>query len=236
MTLGSVTALTSATRLAAANTRLQAEVRARWSTSRLPAAGSSTPATRNTERLERRLHEEQVLALRRWARPCAAAEDVGLERQTTDESFARRVRSRNPWRSGVGSHEGSIPACSPSMGWSVRSPPSWNVPGPRRGEVETAIGCRRGRGRRLLRVRRGAGERGEVFVRVEGQRVRHRRRRSRRGGGRGRWSGGADPARGSGLRGLADRVATLRGTIRVGTAAGGGTRLTAEIPLGGENL
>ena len=48
--------------------------------------------------------------------------------------------------------------------------------------------------------------------------------------------GGADPARGSGLRGLSDRVATLRGTIRVESAAGRGTRLTAEIPLGGEGL
>ena len=47
--------------------------------------------------------------------------------------------------------------------------------------------------------------------------------------------GGADPARGSGLRGLADRVATLGGTIRVERAAGGGTRLAAEIPLGGED-
>ena len=46
--------------------------------------------------------------------------------------------------------------------------------------------------------------------------------------------GGADPARGSGLRGLADRVETLGGTLRVGSAPGRGTRLAAEIPLGGE--
>jgi signal transduction histidine kinase len=45
--------------------------------------------------------------------------------------------------------------------------------------------------------------------------------------------GGADPARGSGLRGLADRVETLGGTFRVWSAPGRGTRLTAEIPLGG---
>ena len=56
-----------------------------------------------------------------------------------------------------------------------------------------------------------------------------------------RWSveddgvGGADPARGSGLRGLADRVATLGGTMQVGDAPGRGTRLAAEIPLGGED-
>jgi signal transduction histidine kinase len=46
--------------------------------------------------------------------------------------------------------------------------------------------------------------------------------------------GGADPAHGSGLRGLADRVETLGGTLRVESVPGRGTRLAAEIPLGGQ--
>jgi signal transduction histidine kinase len=46
--------------------------------------------------------------------------------------------------------------------------------------------------------------------------------------------GGADPAYGSGLRGLADRVETLGGTLRVQSTPGRGTRLAAEIPLGGQ--
>jgi signal transduction histidine kinase len=46
--------------------------------------------------------------------------------------------------------------------------------------------------------------------------------------------GGADPGRGTGLRGLADRVEALGGTLHVESPAGGGTRLAAEIPLGGE--
>ena len=46
--------------------------------------------------------------------------------------------------------------------------------------------------------------------------------------------GGADPAHGSGLRGLADRVETLGGTLRVESTPGHGTRLAAEIPLGGQ--
>jgi signal transduction histidine kinase len=46
--------------------------------------------------------------------------------------------------------------------------------------------------------------------------------------------GGADPAHGSGLRGLADRVETLGGTLLVESTSGHGTRLAAEIPLGGE--
>ena len=42
--------------------------------------------------------------------------------------------------------------------------------------------------------------------------------------------GGADPNRGSGLRGLEDRVSAVRGTICVDSPAGGGTRVQAEIP------
>ena len=42
--------------------------------------------------------------------------------------------------------------------------------------------------------------------------------------------GGADTERGTGLRGLADRVETLGGRLRIGSPAGGGTRVRAEIP------
>jgi signal transduction histidine kinase len=45
--------------------------------------------------------------------------------------------------------------------------------------------------------------------------------------------GGADAARGSGLRGLADRVAALDGTLSLDSPRGRGTRLRAEIPGGG---
>lgn len=42
--------------------------------------------------------------------------------------------------------------------------------------------------------------------------------------------GGADTERGSGLRGLADRVEALGGRLRVWSPHGGGTRVEAEIP------
>ena len=42
--------------------------------------------------------------------------------------------------------------------------------------------------------------------------------------------GGADATRGSGLRGLADRVAALDGTLAMESPPGGGTRLRAELP------
>jgi signal transduction histidine kinase len=43
--------------------------------------------------------------------------------------------------------------------------------------------------------------------------------------------GGADPAAGSGLRGLLDRVAALGGRLTVTSPQGGGTIVTAELPL-----
>ena len=42
--------------------------------------------------------------------------------------------------------------------------------------------------------------------------------------------GGADPQAGSGLRGLADRLAALDGTITVVSPVGGGTKISAQIP------
>jgi signal transduction histidine kinase len=43
--------------------------------------------------------------------------------------------------------------------------------------------------------------------------------------------GGADPANGSGLRGLADRVGALAGRFEVDSTSGWGTRVRAELPL-----
>jgi signal transduction histidine kinase len=42
--------------------------------------------------------------------------------------------------------------------------------------------------------------------------------------------GGADPVRGSGLSGLADRVAALDGRLDIVSPEGAGTTLRAEIP------
>ncbi|GAA3549588.1 sensor histidine kinase [Kribbella ginsengisoli] len=44
--------------------------------------------------------------------------------------------------------------------------------------------------------------------------------------------GGADPAAGSGLGGLADRVASVDGVLRVESKPGDGTRVVAEFPCG----
>jgi signal transduction histidine kinase len=44
--------------------------------------------------------------------------------------------------------------------------------------------------------------------------------------------GGADPASGTGLRGLGDRLSALDGTLEIVSPRGGGTRLLARIPTG----
>jgi signal transduction histidine kinase len=43
--------------------------------------------------------------------------------------------------------------------------------------------------------------------------------------------GGADPASGTGLRGLADRVDALGGRLEVDSPPGGGTRVSARLPV-----
>jgi signal transduction histidine kinase len=48
--------------------------------------------------------------------------------------------------------------------------------------------------------------------------------------------GGADPATGSGLRGLLDRVAAVDGTLEVVSPSGGGTTVTARIPSSAPTL
>ena len=44
--------------------------------------------------------------------------------------------------------------------------------------------------------------------------------------------GGADETAGTGLQGLADRVAALDGTLRILSPPGAGTVVTAELPCG----
>ena len=43
--------------------------------------------------------------------------------------------------------------------------------------------------------------------------------------------GGADPARGSGLSGLAQRVRTVDGRLEIASPPGGPTQVTVRIPL-----
>ena len=77
----------------------------------------------------------------------------------------------------------------------------------------------------LANVQKHAGAQ-QVVVRGDGRRRRARSSRSRDDG-----AGGAD-AEGGGLRGLADRVEALGGTLDVDSPTGGGTRVVARLPVG----
>ena len=44
-------------------------------------------------------------------------------------------------------------------------------------------------------------------------------------------TGGADPSRGTGLRGLADRIDVLGGRLEVDSPPGAGTSIRASVPL-----
>ena len=48
--------------------------------------------------------------------------------------------------------------------------------------------------------------------------------------------GGADPSSGTGLRGLADRLESINGSLEVRSPIGGGTRLLARIPVSAAEL
>ena len=97
--------------------------------------------------------------------------------------------------------------------------------------VERGRAARRQRARRVLPRQRVAHERAQL-----------RRRRGRAGPHRARdeavlveivddGAGGADPAAGTGLRGLADRIDALEGRLEVESPPGAGTRVSARLPL-----
>ena len=127
---------------------------------------------------------------------------------------------------------GIHPACSRSAGWARRSMPSLAAgadPGRDRRAARRAA-RRAGRGGGVLRRRRGDHERRQVRARVacDGRRPPLQRRTTVTVPDDG--VGGADPAHGSGLRGLAARVEALNGRLDVDSPPERGTTVSAEIP------
>ena len=90
---------------------------------------------------------------------------------------------------------------------------------------------RAGRVRLLLRGRRGPGQRGTALRRAPGAHPHAARRRAYCGS---RWpttaSGGADPARGTGLQGVERRLGTFDGIMAVSSPPGGPTMIAMEVP------
>jgi len=234
---GLLEAVTAAAQLAASNARLQAEVQAR--VAELTASRRRILETRDEERLrlERRLREgaqhrlEHLAETLRSSRLSAAGAQTIERIVHAEEQLSRtleelrrlalglhpRILSEQGLRSALASLTEGFPARVELEVTTDRMAPAV--------EVAAYFVCAEA----LANVAKYAfastvavsvtAEDTAVAVTVEDDGV-----------------GGADPARGSGLRGLVDRIGTLGGALRIESEADHGTRLTAEIPLGGEKL
>jgi signal transduction histidine kinase len=232
---GLLEAVASAARLAAANARLQAEVRAR--VVELAASRRRILAARDEERrrLERRLHDgaearlEELAATLRRGRRSASGERTRDQLARAEDQLTRTLEELR--RLGHGLHprvlsEDGLADALAALAKDLPLPVDINVAStqlPKRVAVAAYFVCAEA----LANITKHAAAAhvavavtvgdGQLRVEIADDGV-----------------GGADPAHGSGLRGLADRVETLGGTLRVESVPGRGTRLAAEIPLGGQ--
>jgi signal transduction histidine kinase len=229
---GLVEAVSSAARLAAANARLQAEVRARLaeigaSRRRILEAGDEERG-----RLERRLREgalrrlgEVAETLRRARRPAAGGAGERLARaesqlaRTQEElrRLARGIHSRELSERGLAAALASLASDVPlpvklALSVTGESPAAAACAYFVCAEALANVAKYAAASKVAVSVR---SDPGATTVEIEDDGV-----------------GGADPGRGTGLRGLADRVETLGGTLTVDSPPGRGTRLVAVIPHG----
>jgi signal transduction histidine kinase len=228
---GLVEAVTSAARLAAANMRLQAEVRARMaeitaSRRRLLAAGDE-----ERDRLERRLREgalqrlgEAAEALGQARRPAAGdglAERLAkaeFQLTQTQEDLHRLARGIHPRELGEHGLAAALASLTHDIPVSVKLAVSVAD-----GSTDAAACAYFVCAEALTNVAKYASaSQVTVSVREDSDRIRVQVEDD--------GTGGANPARGTGLRGLADRVETLGGTLTVDSPASRGTRLVAVIP------
>jgi signal transduction histidine kinase len=232
---GLVEAVTSAAQLAAANARLRAEVQAR--VEELAASRRRILAARDEERrrLERRLHEggearlgELAVTLRR-GQGSAAGEQTRDQIAHAEDQLGRTLEELRRLAQGLHPRvlaEHGLADALAALAKDFPVPVDLNVAStqlPQRVAAAAYFVCAEA----LTNTAKHAAA-ARVTVAVTSSDGRLRVEIADDG------VGGADPAYGSGLRGLADRVETLGGTLRVQSTPGRGTRLAAEIPLGGQ--
>ena len=232
---GLLEAVASAAQLAAANARLQAEVRAR--VEELAASRRRILAVRDEERrrLERRLHDkaearlgELAVTLRRGQRS-TTDQRTREQMARAEDQLARTLEELRRLSHGLHPRvlaEHGLAGALAALAKDLPVPVDINVPStqlPEQVAVAAYFVCAEA----LANVAKHAAA-AHVAVAVTSSDGRVRVEVADDG------VGGADPARGSGLRGLADRVETFGGTLQVESTSGHGTRLAAEIPLGGE--
>jgi signal transduction histidine kinase len=232
---GLVEAVTSAAQLAAANTRLRAEVQAR--VEELAASRRRILEARDEERrrLERRLHDGaearlgELAATLRRSRRSAAGEQTREQIAHAEEQLERTLEELGRLAHGLHPRvlaEHGLADALAALAKDLPLPVEINVTGsqlPQRVAVVAYFVCAEA----LVNVaKHAAASRAAVAVTASDGRVRVEVADD--------GVGGADPQRGSGLRGLADRIETSGGTLQVQSVPGRGTRLAAEIPLSGQ--
>jgi signal transduction histidine kinase len=232
---GLLEAVTSAAQLAAANARLRAEVQAR--VEELAASRRRILAARDEERrrLERRLREGAEARLRELAVTLRRGQGSAAGEQTRDqvahaeEQLGRTLEELRRLAQGLHPRvlaEHGLADALAALAKDFPVPVDLNVASPQLPQRVAAAAYFVCAEALANTAKHAAAARVAVTVTVAQDQVLVEVADD--------GVGGADPAYGSGLRGLADRVETLGGTLRVQSPPGRGTRLAAEIPLGGQ--
>ena len=229
---GRVEAVGSMARLALENERLAAQVRAQLEEVRASRARIVEAADAERRRIERDLHDGAqqrlvALAMRLEQARDGSASAADLIDTTTAELFAALQEVRDLAH---GVHptiltDAGLAAAVEALAERAPVPVSADVTDARfPTEVEAAAYYVIAEG--LTNVARYAGAtEARVEVRAEGGRLIVTVADNGRGG--------ADPGAGSGLRGLADRLAAIGGELSVTSGVGTGTILMASVPVGG---
>jgi signal transduction histidine kinase len=230
-------AVSSAAKLAAANVRLQAEVRAQVAELRASRRRILEARDEERKRLERRLRqgvEERLAGLAERIGNLGLAAPSEATRERIDQIEVQLAHTRDELRQlahGLHPHvlaEAGLAEALASLARQTPIPVKVVAP-PAKLPVEVEVAAYFLCSEALANVEKYAAASGASVTVTMGD-------------GRARVEieddglGGADPSRGTGLRGLADRVEALGGTFHVESPRGKGTRLTAEIPLDGEAL
>jgi len=232
---GLLEAVTSAAQLAAANARLRAEVQTR--VQELAASRRRILAARDEERrrLERRLHQGAEARLGELAATLRRGQGSAAGEQTRDqiahaqqqlgrtlEELRRLAHGLHPRMLAEHGLQGALAALAKDLPFPVdlkvasTQLPQWIAAAAYFVCAEALTNTAKHAAAARVTVAVTASE-DRLRVEIADDGV-----------------GGADPGRGSGLRGLADRVETIGGTLQVESIPGRGTRLAAEIPLSGE--
>lgn len=225
-----VKAVTAATRLAAANAALTAEVRAQISDVAASRRRLLIAADEERRRLERRLHDGVERYLTELIDRLHGTTDEGRAGEHLRRAEGHLSHTLTDLRQiARGLHpselDGGLPSAIASLVHRCPVPVELAVEGELRppGEVATAayyicaealanVAKHSAASRVRLELRERPGWL-HVAVIDDG-------------------TGGAEPSHGSGISGLVDRVEALSGTLTVSSPTGGGTRLVAELPLG----